>query len=87
MIDKVDLNLQEEMINANIDHDQGAVCTPGPKDPHHTLRDPGDHAQRIDNHCTGGENLYLIPQTDGQDPGPDPMVRAGILSVQAVTPL
>ena len=35
MIDKVDLNLQEEMIDADIDHDQGAVCTPGPRDPHH----------------------------------------------------
>ena len=35
MIDEVNLNLQEEMIDANINHDQGAVGTPGPKDPHH----------------------------------------------------
>ena len=35
MINKVNLNLQEEMIDANIDHNQGAVHTPGPKDSHH----------------------------------------------------
>ena len=37
------------------------------------------------------ENLHLAPQTDGQDrdqdPGQDPMVGAGILGIQAVTPL
>ena len=35
MINEVSLNLQEEMIDANIDHDQGAVHTPGLRDPHH----------------------------------------------------
>ena len=35
MIDEVDLNLQEEMMDANIDHNQGAVCTSGLRDPHH----------------------------------------------------
>ena len=35
MIDKVDLNLQEGMTDADIDHDQGAVCTPGLRDRHH----------------------------------------------------
>ena len=34
MINEVDLNLQEEMIDTNMDHDQGAVHTPGPKDLH-----------------------------------------------------
>ena len=87
MINKVDLNLQEEMIDAIIDHSQGAACTLGLMDPHHIWRYLGDHAQRIDDHHTGGENLHLIPQTDGQDPGPDPIVRTGILGIQAVTPL
>ena len=31
------------------------------------------------------ENLHLTPQTDGQDPGQDLMVRADILSIQTVT--
>ena len=83
MIEEVDLNLKEEMIDADINHDQGAVHA------------PGDHTQRTDDHHAGGENLHLTPQADdqdqgpdqGQDPGPDPMVRAGILSIQAVTPL
>ena len=35
MIDKVNLNLQEEMIDVDIDHNQGVVHTPGLKDPHH----------------------------------------------------
>ena len=35
MIEEVDLNLQEEMVDAYIDHDQGAVHTPGLGDPHH----------------------------------------------------
>ena len=50
MIDEVNLNLQEEMTDADIDHDQGAVpswrfrltssiilsrSTPGLRDPHH----------------------------------------------------
>ena len=55
------------MIDADIDHDQGAVCTPGLRGPHHIRRDPGDHTQRIGDHCTGGENLHLAPQTEGQD--------------------
>ena len=33
--DEVNLNPQEEMIDANIDQDQGAVHTPGLRDPHH----------------------------------------------------
>ena len=77
MIKEVDLNLQEETIDANIDHNQGAVHTPDPKDP---------GVQRTGDHHAGGENLHLAPQTDGQDPGPDPMVGAGILSIQTVTP-
>ena len=75
------------MIDAGIDHDLGAVHTLGLRDPHHIGRDPGDHAQRIGDHRSGGKNLHLAPQTDGQDPGPDAMVGAGILSVQAVAPL
>ena len=35
MINEVDLNLQEEIIDASINRDQGTVHTPGPKDPHH----------------------------------------------------
>ena len=35
MIDEVDLNLQEEIIDADINHDGGAVLTPGLRDPHH----------------------------------------------------
>ena len=62
MINEVDLNLQEEMIDASIDHNQGALCSPGPKDPHHVRRD-----QRIDDHHAGGRSLHLTPQTDGQD--------------------
>ena len=34
MINEADLSLQAEMINADIDHGRGAICTPGPKDPH-----------------------------------------------------
>ena len=79
------------MIDADIDHNQGAVHTPGLKDPHCIRRDPGDHAQRTGNHCTG-ENLHHAPQTDSQDQGPDrgqdlgtgPLVRTGILGAQAV---
>ena len=33
------------------------------------------------------EGVFMSPpQTDSQDPGPDPMVKAGILDIQAVTP-
>ena len=35
MIDEVNLNLQEEMIDADIDHDGGAVLTPGLRDLYH----------------------------------------------------
>ena len=35
MINEVDINLQEEMIDVDIDHDRGAVHTPGLKDLHH----------------------------------------------------
>ena len=34
MIDKVNLSLQAEMINTNVNHGQGAIHTPGPKDLH-----------------------------------------------------
>ena len=48
MIDEVNLNLQEEMIDANIDHDQGAPCTPSPKDPHHIKkRSRRSHSKNI----------------------------------------
>ena len=43
------------MIDTDIDHDQGAVHT------------PGEHAQRTDDHHAGGENLHLASQIDGQD--------------------
>ena len=33
-IDEADLSLQAEMINTDVDHGQGAIHTPGPKDPH-----------------------------------------------------
>ena len=51
MRNEADLSLQVEMINADVNHSQGAIHTPGPKDPHHA----------------GGENLHLAPQTGGQD--------------------
>ena len=35
MIEEVDLNLQEEMIGANINHNQGAFHALGPRDLHH----------------------------------------------------
>ena len=35
MINGVNFNLQEEMIDTDINHDQGAVHTPGLRDPHH----------------------------------------------------
>ena len=35
MIDEANLSLQAEMINADINHSQGAIHTPGPKDPRH----------------------------------------------------
>ena len=40
---RVNLNLQEEIIDADIDHNLGAVHTPGLRDPHDIRRDPGDH--------------------------------------------
>ena len=35
VINEVNLNLQEELIDADINHNQGAVCTPGLRGPHH----------------------------------------------------
>ena len=67
MIDKADLSLQAGMTNADIDHGQGANHTQGPKDLHCIERHLGGHAQRTDNHATGGENPHLTPQTGGQD--------------------
>ena len=44
MIDEADLSLQAEMIDTNIAGSQGAVQTPGLKDPHPIQRDLEDHA-------------------------------------------
>ena len=62
MIDKADLGLQAEMIDADVTHSQGAVPTPGLKDPHPIQRALGDHAQEIGDHPTGRENPHLAPQ-------------------------
>ena len=83
MIDEADLSLQAEMIDTDIASSQGAVHTPGLKDPHPIQRSPGDHTQEIGDHPTEGENPHLTPQTGGQDP----RAGAGILTVQAVAPL
>ena len=75
-VDEVGQNLQEEMIDLNINHDPRVVHTQGPKDFH-----------------VRGENLHPAPQTDVLDwgQGPcldlDPVVGAGIPSIQTVTPL
>ena len=61
-VDKVNLNLQEGTVDANIDHDQGVVHTRGLKNFHHVQREPG--IQRIGNCCVRGGNLHPTPQTD-----------------------
>ena len=66
MINGVNLNLQEEIIDADMNHDLGAVHTPGLRDPHHIRRDPGDHARRIGDHRAGEKSLHLAPQMEGQ---------------------
>ena len=81
MINKADLGLQAEMIDADITGGRGAVHTPGLKGPHPIQRGQGDHAQEIGNHPTEGENPHLPPQTGGQDQGQDPRARAGILII------
>ena len=66
------ITLQEETIDADIDHDLGAVHTPqGLKDPHHIRRDPRYHARRIGDHYSGAKGLHLLPQMEGQARGPD----------------
>ena len=46
----------------------------------------GDHAQRTDDHPTGGGNLRLTPQT-GQDRSLGPKAGAGIPAIWTVAPL
>ena len=69
MINEVDLGLQVETKDADVASGQGAVHTPGLKDPHPIQRGLGDHAPEIGDHPTGGENPHLPPQTGGQDLG------------------
>ena len=66
MINEANLNLQAEMIDTDVAGGQGAVHTPGLKDPQSIQGCPGGHTQEIGNHPTG-ENPHLTPQTGGQD--------------------
>ena len=67
MIHKADPGPQAEMIDTDITSSQGAVHTPGLKDPHPIQGGPGDHTREIGDHPTEGENPHLIPQTGGPD--------------------
>ena len=58
MVDKVDPGLQAEMIDTDVTGGQGAVNTPGLKDPHPIL---GDHTRETDDHPTGGEYSPCSP--------------------------
>ena len=67
MIDKADLGLQAERIDTDITSGQGAVHTPGLRDPHPIQGDLGDYIPETDDHPAGGESLHPTLQTRSPD--------------------